>query len=54
MSTSATLPKTPIYQVIAPEAAPMQDRGARVSAISRHFGVDHYTAAKALRWFRQR
>ena len=45
-------PKTPIYQVIAAEAAAMRDRGDRVSAIAKHFGLDHHTADKALRWFR--
>ena len=44
----------PIYQVIAAEAAPMHARGVRVSAIAKHFGVDHHTVDKALRWFRSR
>ena len=44
----------PIYQVIAGVSAAMFDRGARVTAIARRFGVDHHTAAKALRWFRSR
>jgi len=42
---------TPVYQRIAAEAAEMQARGARVAVIARHFGVDHHTAAKAVRWF---
>ena len=44
----------PIYQVIGAVSGAMHDRGARVSAIAKHFGVDHHTAAKALRWFRSR
>ena len=44
----------PIYQLIAPEAVPMHARGMRISAIAKHFGVDHHTADKALRWFRSR
>ena len=44
----------PIYQLIAPEAVPMHARGMRISAIAKHFGVDHHTAEKALRWFRSR
>ena len=44
----------PIYQVIAGVSAAMFGHGARVSAIAKHFGVDHHTAAKALRWFRSR
>ena len=32
----------------------MDARGARVSGIAQHFGVDYHTAAKALRWFRSR
>ena len=46
--------ETPVYQSIAAEVAPMHDRGVRVNAISKHFRVDHHTAAKALRWFRSR
>ena len=46
--------KTPIFQVIAQEAAAMRDRGNRVSAIARKFGVDYHTADKAIRWYRQR
>jgi len=41
----------PVYQRIAPEAALLHARGWRVSAIAGHFGIDHHTAAKALRWF---
>ena len=44
----------PVYQRIAAEATAMQDRGVCVAAIARHFGVDDHTAAKAIRWFRQR
>ena len=47
-------PTTPVYQCIAAEAAVMRDRGVTVAAIARHFGVDDHTAAKAIRWFRQR
>ena len=32
----------------------MHERGAPVNGIAKHFGVDHHTAAKALRWFRSR
>ena len=46
--------ETVLYQSIAAEVAAMHDRGARVSGIAKHFGVDHHTAAKALRWFRSR
>ena len=44
----------PVYQSIAADAAAMHERGAPVSGIAKHFGVDHHTAAKALRWFRSR
>ena len=44
----------PVYQRIAAEAVGMQDQGVTVAGIARHFGVDHHTADKALRWFRQR
>ena len=40
--------------MIAPDAAAMHERGTPVSRIAKHFGVDHHTAAKALRWFRAR
>ena len=43
-----------MQQRIAIEAAAMYARGVRVSAIAKHFGVDHHTADKALRWFRTR
>ena len=46
--------KTPIFHLIAQEAAAMRDRGDRVSAIPRNFGVDYHTADKAIRWYRQR
>ena len=46
-------PKTPVYQQIAAEAAEMPARGLCVSALVRHFGVDHHTVEKALRWFRK-
>ena len=42
----------PVYQRIAAEAAGMQDQGVTVAAIARHFGVDHHTVEKAIRWFR--
>ena len=32
----------------------MNDHGATVAAIGRHFGVDHHTVQKAMCWFRQR
>ena len=44
----------PIYKVIGRVSAAMFERGARVSGIAKHFGVDDHTAAKALRWFRSR
>ena len=43
-----------MHQRIAIEAAAMYARGVRGSAIAKHFGVDHHTADKALRWFRSR
>lgn len=46
--------KTPVYQLIAAEAAAMRESGIRVSAIARRFKVDRHTADKALRWFHQR
>ena len=36
------------------EAAQMGERGVRVNAIARHFGVDYHTADMALMWYRQR
>ncbi len=48
------VPKTPVYQEIAAQAGEMRDRGVSVAAIARHFGVDHHTVDKALRWFGQR
>ena len=44
----------PVYQSIAADVAAMHERGVPVSGIAQHFGVDHHTAAKALRWFRSR
>ena len=41
----------PVYRRIAYEAMEMRARGLRVAAISRHFGVDHHTVQKAIRWF---
>lgn len=32
----------------------MRGRGASISAVALHFGVDLHTAKKALRWFRER
>ena len=43
--------ETPVYQSIATRVAAMCDRGVRVSATAKHFGVDHHTVDKALRWF---
>ena len=45
--------KTPIFRVIAQEAAQMRDREC-VSAPSRHFGVDFHTTDKTIRWYWQR
>ena len=42
-----------VYRRIAFEAAELWAQGVRVAAISRHFGVDHHTVEKALRWFLQ-
>ena len=42
----------PVYRRIAAEATQMCVAGASVKAISRHFGVDHHTVEKAVRWFR--
>ena len=44
----------PVYQHIAEEAARMHADGVFMSRIASHFGVDHHTAAKAVRWFRRR
>ena len=46
--------KTPIFRVIPQEAAEMRERGLRVSAIARRFGVDHHTVDKALCCLRYR
>ena len=46
--------ETPVYQSIATRVGAMCDRGVRVSAIAKHFAVDHHTVDKALRWFRSR
>lgn len=43
-----------VYKQIAAEAASMRAQGARLSVISRHFGVDPRTVQKALRWSRER
>ena len=45
---------TPIYQLMAPQALELRERGVSVAAIARRFGVDHHTAAKALRWLAER
>ena len=47
-------PKVPIYQRIAPEAARLHDASLTLKDIGKHFAVDDHTAAKAVRWFRQR
>ena len=47
-------PETPVYQRIAAEATQMRAAGGTVKAIRVHFGVDHHTVEKAIRWFRQR
>ena len=47
-------PTTPVYQRIAAEATEMRAAGGTVKAIRLHFGVDHHTVEKAIRWFRQR
>ena len=47
-------PTTPVYQSIAAEAARMCDAGLTFQAVAERFGVDDHTAAKAVRWFRQR
>ena len=45
--------RVPVYRCIAAEATQMRDAGASVKAIRLHFGVDHHTVEKAIRWFRQ-
>ena len=45
--------RVPVYRCIAAEATQMSDAGASVKAIRLHFGVDHHTVEKAIRWFRQ-
>ena len=47
-------PETPVCQRIAAEATQMRAAGGTVKAIRLHFGVDHHTVEKAIRWFRQR
>ena len=47
-------PITPIYQRIAAEAARLHEGGLALKAVAEHFGVNDHTAAKAVRWFRQR
>ena len=32
----------------------MHQRGVSIARIAKHFGIDDHTAAKALRWFKQR
>ncbi len=46
--------KTPRYQSIAAEAVGLHEAGLTFKAISVRFGIDDHTAAKAVRWFRQR
>ena len=46
--------RLPVYRRIAADATQMRAAGVSVRAISLHFGVDHHTAEKALRWFRAR
>ena len=46
--------KTPRYQLIAAETAGLHQAGLTFKAIAERFGVDDHTAAKAVRWFRQR
>ena len=53
-SSCAMLRPRRCNQGIAAEAALMQAAGVRVAAIARHFGVDHHTVDKAIRWFRRR
>ena len=38
----------------AAKAAEMHQRGVSIARIAKHFGIDDHTAAKALRWFKQR
>jgi len=45
---------TPRYQLIAAEAAGLHQAGLTFKAIAERFAVDDHTAAKAVRWFRQR
>ena len=44
----------PVYQAIAARVAEMHAGGISLRAIAENFGVDDHTAAKALRWFRER
>ena len=53
-SSYAGRSKTPTFRAIAQEAAEMLERGLRLSAIARHFGVDYHTVDKAIRWYRWR
>ena len=41
----------PIYQLIAPEAALLRDRGMKWTPIARHFGVAARTVKNAVQWF---
>jgi len=40
--------------LIAAEAAALHQAGVTLKAIGARFSVDDHTAAKAVRWFRQR
>ena len=47
-------PTASVYQRITADAAALERGAVRVAAIARHFGVDHHTADKVIRWFRRR
>ena len=47
-------PTTPVYQKLGAQAAELRVRGPTFKAIAEYFAVDDHTAAKAVRWFRDR
>ena len=52
--TLVVVARLPVYRRIAGEATQMCVAGVSVRTISLHFGVDHHTVEKAIRWFQQR
>ena len=48
----ADLPKPPIYQAIAEQAAQLHLLGMNPNRIAVHLGVERTTVTRALRWIR--